>query len=293
MRAANHGVVQTVGAYVSQCCIPFVIEQTRFLRQRIIRPANVQAAGRHIKLRDNDLQTLRINVHRSAGFDNFLNGFHAGPDTGEAAHCKTVQTEVQHLLHRRGKENRQTACFENVVALVRCRAAFGHMVIAGNRQNAAPSCGARHVAVLEHVRRAVYARAFAVPNAEHAVEFVVARRRETELLRAPQGGGREFFIHTRLEHDVLRLQMFARAPQGLVVIAQWRATVAADKSCRVFSCQLVALTLQHGQTHQGLHAAHERTPLFERVFVVELNGFQGFAYVFGQGRVHVYSNFCQ
>ena len=96
---ANHRVVQTVGAYVGESRIPFVIEQTRFLRQRIIRPSNVQAAGRHLKLRNNDLQTLRINVYRGTGLDNFLNGFHAGPDTGETAHRKAVQTEVQHLLH--------------------------------------------------------------------------------------------------------------------------------------------------------------------------------------------------
>ena len=87
--------------------------------------------------------------------------------------------------------------------------------------------------------------------------------------------------------------MLAGAPQCLVVIAQRRATVAADKARRVFTGQLVALALQHGQTHQRLHTAHERTALLERVFVVELDGFQGFAYVFGQGRVHGDSNFCQ
>ena len=106
-----------------------------------------------------------------------------------------------------------------MIALVCRSAALGYVVVTGNRQHAAPSRGARHVAVLEHIRGAVNTRAFAIPDAKHAVEFVVARWRKTQLLCAPQSRGSEFFIHTRLEHDVLRLQMLARAPQGLVVIA--------------------------------------------------------------------------
>jgi len=180
----------------------------------------VQAAGRHLKFRNDNLQTLRVNVHRGAGFDNFLNSFHAGPDTGKSAERKTVQTEVQHLLHRRWKENRQTAGFENVITLVCCRAALGHMVVTSDGQHATPSRGARHIAMLENVRGAVHARAFAVPNAEHAIKFVVAGWREAQLLRSPQSGGCQFFVDTGLEHDLLRLQMLARAPQCLVVIAQ-------------------------------------------------------------------------
>ena len=172
-------MVQTVGAYVRESCIPFVIEQPRFLRQGIVRPADVQAAGRHLKLGNNNLQTRRINVYGCAGFDNFLDGFHAGPDAGEAAHRKTVQTEVQHLLHRRREKHRQAAGFENVVALVRGGAAFRYVVVTGDGQHAAPSRGARHVAVFEHVRGAVYARAFAVPNTKHAIKFVVPRWRKT------------------------------------------------------------------------------------------------------------------
>ena len=293
MRAANHGVVQAVGAYVGQRRIPFVIEQPRFLRQRIIRPADMHAAGRHVELRNDDLQTLRVNVYRGTGLDNFLYGFHARPNAGKATECKTVQAEVQHLLHRRREKHWQAAGFENVVALVRGGAAFGYVVVTGDGQHAAPSRGARHIAMLEHVRRAVHARAFAIPNAEHAIEFVVAGRRKAELLRAPQSRGCQFFVDTGLEHDVLRLQMLARAPQRLVVIAQRRTTVAADEACGVFASQLVALALQHGQPHQRLYPAHESASVLERVFVVELYGFQGFAYVFGQGGVHAYSNFCQ
>ena len=74
-----------------------------------------------------------------------------------------------------------------------------------------------------------------------------AWRREAQLLRAPQRGGRQFFVHARLEHDVLRLQVLAGLPQRLVVAAQRRAAVAADEARRVLARQRVALALQHRQ----------------------------------------------
>ena len=90
-----------------------------------------------------------------------------------------------------------------MVALVGGGAAFGDVVVACQGQHTAPRRGARHVGVLEHVRGAVNAWAFAVPNAKHAIEFVAARGGETQLLRTPQSGGGKLFIHTRLENDLL------------------------------------------------------------------------------------------
>jgi hypothetical protein len=58
--------------------------------------------------------------------------------------------------------------------------------------------------------------AIAVPEAEHAVELV-GLRIERELLRAPHGGGAEFLVDARLEHDVLRREVLLGAPQRLVV----------------------------------------------------------------------------
>ncbi len=108
------------------------------------------------------------------------------------------------------------------------------------------------LACLKHVGAAVHARALAVPDAEHAVELVGARRREAQLLRAPEGGGRQLFVHARLEHDVLRLQVLAGLPQRLVVAAERRAAVAADEAGRVHAGLLVAQALQHGQLDQRL-----------------------------------------
>jgi hypothetical protein len=85
-----------------------------------------------------------------------------------------------------GKNTGSAAGLEDVVALVRGGGALGDVVVPGHRNHAAPGRGAGHVGVLEHVGAAVHARALAVPDAEHAVELVGARRRKAQLLRAPE-----------------------------------------------------------------------------------------------------------
>ena len=90
-----------------------------------------------------------------------------------------------------------------MVALVRSRAAFGDVVVTGQSQHAAPRRGARHIGVLENIRGAIHAWAFAIPNAKNAIEFVAARGRKAQLLRPPQSGGGKLFIHTGLENDLL------------------------------------------------------------------------------------------
>src|SRR3990167_1807904 len=89
--------------------------------------------------------------------------------------------------------------------------------------------GASHVGVLEDVATAVHARAFAIPDAEDAVEALRARG-ERELLRAPHGRGAQFLVDAGLEDDVVFGQVLAGLPQRLVVTTQGRAAVAADEA---------------------------------------------------------------
>jgi hypothetical protein len=131
--------------------------------------------------------------------DDFLDRLHARPHAREAAQREGVDAEVEDFLHVGREEHRRAAGLEDVVALVRGRAALGDVVVAGHRDHATPGGGARHVGVLEDVGAAVHARALAVPDAEDAVELVGALRREAQLLRAPQRGGRELFVHAGLE----------------------------------------------------------------------------------------------
>ena len=227
VRAFNRVVVQPVGADVRQRGVPLGVKQALLLLQRAVRPANVHAAGRHFKVgRQLDLHALRVNQRAGRGLHNFLDRLHAGPHAGVAAHGQRVQAQVQNLLHAGRKKHRQPAGLEDVVALVRGGRTLGHVVVTGHRQRAAPGRGAGHVGMLEHVRGAVHARALAVPDAEHAVVLVGARRRKAQLLRAPHGSGRQLLVHPRLKNDVLRLEVLGRLPQRLVIAAQRRAAVA-------------------------------------------------------------------
>ena len=172
-----------------------------------------------------------------------------------------------------------------MVALVGCGAAFADVVVAGNRNHAAVLGRAGHVGVFEHVRAAVHARALAVPDAKHAIELFRFRV-QVQLLRAPHRCRAQFFVHTRLEHDVVGVQVLFGGPQRLVVGAQRAAPVTADEARRVQPGSRVALALQHRQTHQRLHAAHEGAAMGQRVLVVQRGSFQGLADRFGQRGVH-------
>ena len=131
-----------------------------------------------------------------------------------------MHTQIQNVLHAGREKHWRATRFKNMVAFVRCRGTLSNMVVSRHSQNTAPRCGSRHVGVFEHIGTTVHTRAFAVPNAKHAVELVAARRRKTELLGAPQRGGGQLFIHTRLKHNVLRLQVRLGLPQRLVIPTQ-------------------------------------------------------------------------
>src|SRR6476661_508437 len=131
----------------------------------------------------------------------------------------------------------------------------------------------------------------AVPDAEHAVEFLRLRV-QVEHLRAPHRGRRELLVDAGLEHDVLRGEMGLRLPQRLVVAAERRAAVAADETGGVEAVHRVALLLQHRQADQRLHAAHEGAARFERVLVVERDGLESPADRLGKRRVHGFVSCC-
>ena len=217
----DHVVVELVGADVGQRGVPLVMHQPRFLLQRMVGPADVQTAGRHLEIGGyDDVDALGVDHRGGAGFNNLLDRLHARPHTRKTAHRKRVDTQVEDLLHVGREEHRCATGLEDVVALVRRRAALADVVVARDSDHTAKLGGARHVGVFEHVRAAVHPRALAVPDTKHTVELVGAFGREAELLRTPERGGRQLFVHTGLEHDVLRLQVLAGLPQRLVVTAE-------------------------------------------------------------------------
>ena len=254
----DHVVVEAVGADVGQRRVPLVVVQPRLLRQRGVRPANVQTTRRqHEIFWQADLHALRIDLHGGTRFHNFLDGLHAGPDPGKTAQCKRVQAQVQDFLHAGGEKNRQAARLENMVALVRGGGTARYVVIAGDGNDAAPGRGAGHVGVLEDIGAAVHAGALAVPDPEDTVVAVAARRRKPQLLGAPQRSGGQLLVDAGLEHNVLVAQVGRGLRQRLVITAQRGATIAADQAGGVAALLPVALALQHRQSHQRMYAAHE------------------------------------
>jgi hypothetical protein len=71
--------------------------------------------------------------------------------------------------------------------------------------------------MLKHIRATIDTGAFAIPNAEHAIVLIAARRRKAELLCAPNRGGGQLFVYSWLEDDMLVLQKFFGFPQRLVI----------------------------------------------------------------------------
>ena len=131
------------------------------------------------------------------------------------------------------------------------------------------------VRVLQRIDRAVDARPLAIPEREHAI--MRGAGEEANLLRAPDGGGREVLVHTGLEVDVVRLELGLDLIERAVEIAERRAAIAGDVAGGVEPRRLVALVLEHGQADQRLRAGHEHLAAVEVVFVVERDGGKGHA----------------
>ena len=178
-------MVQTVRTYIGQSGVPLEVKQARLLAQRIVWPTDMHAARRHLKIRQHDLDALRVDHRCRAGFHNFLDGFHTRPNAGETAHGKCMHTQIQNVLHAGREKHWRAACFENMVALVCCRGTLGHMVVTRHRQYATPRRGASHIGVFEHIGTTVYTWAFAIPNAKDAIKFIAACWCKAQLLRTP------------------------------------------------------------------------------------------------------------
>src|SRR5471030_2597357 len=181
-----------------------------------------------------------------------------------------MQAEVQIFLHIRWKQHRQSARLEDVFGLVSERRRFGGVIVASEYEYTAMGRRPRRVGVLEHIAGSVDARPFAVPHREHAVVFGAGIK--IDLLRTPDGGGREVFIHAWLEHDLMRSEMFLRFPQMLIERAKRRTAIAGNETGGIESRGMIALLLQHRQPNQRLYAAHVRATAFQGVFVVESDG---------------------
>ena len=266
--AAHHQPVEPVGAPIGERGRDLHLIDAAFLAQPVVGPADVNAVGRQMVVgRGVDFQAMRIDVDRGRGIHRLAQHLEADPEAGIARHLEGMQAPVEIFLNRCGVDHRHAGRDEGGLALVRDSGRLGHVVVAGQRHDAAVLRRAGVVGVLEDVAAAVDARALAVPHAEHAV---VARAGvEMDLLGAPQRRGREVLIGAGLELDVALLDEFLGLPKRLVEAAQRRAAVAGNVARGVEARGQVALALHHGQPDQCLRAGQIHPARFENVFVVQ------------------------
>ncbi len=119
----------------------------------------------------------------------------------------------------------------------------------------------------EHVARAIYARALAVPHAEYAIELTLAA--QFGLLAAPQRGGGEFLVDAGLELDVRGGELSHGSHELLVEATERRPAIAGDIASGVYVGAPVALFLHEAGADQRLIARHQHVRLVEAIFVVE------------------------
>ena len=286
------GAVEPVLAAVRQSGVQLVIEQPRFLRERRVGPADVQARRRHREiLGQPDADPLRIDDHRAGCFDHFGHAFEPDPHAGVPAHRIRVQPQIQVFLDRGRKQHRNQAGLQDVIGLVRQRGALGAVIVADRNQHAPLGAGAGRVGVLEHVAAAIDAGALAVPHREHAV--VLGAGEHVDLLSAPHRSGGQVLVDPGLEMHVVPFQMRARPDRGHVDAAQRRTAVSAQKAGRVQAAGQVALALQHQKAHQRLRSAQVDGPAIARPSVLEARLLQRLAQIWVQRCVHRFDPFRQ
>src|SRR5690606_9689262 len=98
---------------------------------------------------------------------------------------------------------------------------------------------------------------------------VLALAEEFGLLRAPAGGGGEFFVQARLEDDIGFAELLPGAPELLVEAAERRAAIARYETRGVEAGAAVALALHQEHADDRLCSGQEDALLAEIELVVE------------------------
>ena len=283
VRPFDDVVVEPVGAHVGERGVPLVVHQPRFLLERAVGPADVQAAGRHREvLGQHDRDAVRVDSRSWRRLDDLLDRLHADQTPAKRLSAKACRPMSRMSCTEAGKNTGRPQALK--MWSLWCAAVELLAMWSSPATAITPPCFEvpAMLACLNtsEQRSTPGPLPYQMPNTPS--NFFDSRI-EVELLRAPDGGRRQLLVDARLEHDVLRRQVLLRLPQRLVVAAERRAAVAADEAGGVQAGQRVALSLQHRQPHQRLHAAHEGAAGFERVLVVERDGSSALRMASGSG----------
>ena len=266
LRAVEEQPVQAIGTRIRRGGVDLVRLHPVFLRQLRVGPADVHAVGGQLEVLGHaHPHPRRVDLDRGRTLDDVGAELQRNPATGVARHGPAVQPEVDDLLHTGGREHRQRAGREDVLALVRhCRRAR-RVVVAGHHQHAAMGQCAGVVGVLEDVAATIDARPLAVPHREDAIAFGLGQ--QVQLLRAPDRGGRQLLVDGGVEAHVMGGEKGFSLVQRGIQPAEWRAAVARDVARGVQARGAIALALHHRQARQRLHAGQEDAAPLEPVAV--------------------------
>jgi len=99
-----------------------------------------------------------------------------------------------------------------------------------------------------------------------------------QRLRAEHRGGRQLFVETRLEDDVVLLELVAVLEHHVVDAADRRAGVARHVACRVQAGTHVGPALVDHEPQQRLHAVEVDPALLDVVAVVQRGQERGFGH---------------
>ena len=179
-----------------------------------------------------------------------LGEFERNPATAIPRKRIALESQFQHVTEIARVEHGNSGVHEAVFALVRKRGRFADVVVAGHHQNASVPGSSRVVGVLEHIAAAVHARALAVPEPEYAV--ITAAGKQVDLLRAPDGGGCQVFVESRLEVNGGLFQERFRAPELLIQSGKGRTPVSGNETRCIQTGPGIALALQQQQLDQDL-----------------------------------------
>ncbi len=268
VRRIHGDAVDLVGARERDRGKALVVLQAPVLVVAVVGPAQVEPARRHLEIGGDDEGLHFVGeVDLGRGLHGLGDHLHADPAAGVARHRDAQQPHLDHFVDAGGIEIRHQRRDEGMVGLMRHGGGFGAVIVAGQTQHAAVFRRARGIAVTEYVAAAVDAGTLAVPDADHAI--VPGAAREIELLRAPDRGGREVFVHAGLELDVVLIEMFSRGEQLLVVAAERRTPVSRDKTGGVQPRRAIPADLRHRQADQRLNAGQEDMAGALGVFLIE------------------------
>ena len=241
--------------------------QARFLIVPHVRPADIEAAFGHLEIRRLEPPAVGVDIDRRRAVHRLGDAFDAHPQPAKARQRNGVKAIVHDLLHIGRVQHRDRRVDHGEFALVRQGRRFTGMVVAQQNHHAAVFRRPGVVAVFEHIAATVHARPLAVPDTDHAIDFIVAE--QIGLLASPNGGGGQFLVHARLKMNPVTAEKFPRLPELLIDQTEGRAPIPGNKGAGGQARALVPALLQHGQTHQRLDPGHEDLSRFGHILVVE------------------------